>query len=142
MKSQFHRMRFWVLFFIVYIFVIPLILSWINVSLLGILWVVGLIIVIVGLFVNVRKADKVIAQDKKFKKEVSKTLGEYFKMFIGKELLLFVLFVGYLLALKFFDVDLTVLRIVLGGLVISIFYWLLYKKGILGFLSPEKMEKK
>ncbi len=141
MKTQFEKTRFWMLFYVVYLFIVPIILSVVNVSILPTLWLIGLVITLIILFIQLSRTDKVIAQDKELKKKVSKTLSEYLKIFLGKELVLFILFIGYLLALRFFNIDLSIWRIVVGGIVITIFYYVIYRKGILGFLSPNKVGK-
>jgi len=46
------------------------------------------------------------------------------------------------LTLKFLGIDITILKVGAGFIVVTIIYWILYKKGLLDFASSEKrMEK-
>ena len=44
----------------------------------------------------------------------------------------------YLLTLKFYGIDIPAIRVLVGFVVVTLAYWILNKKGLLGFASSEK----
>ena len=125
MWSQSNKIIFWALFLVLYISLVPLILSKIDIQILPILWVIGLIAVFIILFVQIRKVDKIIDKDKEFKKQVSKNLKEYLKIYTLTEMSVFLVFVAYLLVLKFFNIDISILQIIIGVVITIFFFWAL-----------------
>jgi hypothetical protein len=141
MTNQFTKTKFWVYIFALYLVLGGIIISQINIILVSNLYVIGIFVILVILFIQIRKTDKVIAKDKKLKAKTEKNLKTLTRFFILKEIVFFILFVAYLLVLKFYNMDITFINIIVGGLALTIIYYILYKKGVLGFLDPKNMKK-
>ena len=102
----------------------------------------GFFILLIISIIQGHKFDKKLEkEDKELHKKFSKNVKEIIQFVFLWRLSVLLVYAIYLLVLKFLGIDITLLRIVVGFIVMTIIYWILHKKGLLGFASSEKKWK-
>lgn len=105
--------------------------------------VIGFFILLIISIVQGHKFDKKLAkEDKEAHKKFSKNIKETAKYIILWRVSGLATYVVYILILKFFGIDITAVRMLIGFVVMIFIYWILHKKELLGFASSEKKIEK
>ena len=137
MKSQYEKTRFWVTFLGLWVVggvILGAIIKEVIPYFIG-----GFFILLIVSMIHGIKFDKELAkEDKEAHKKFSKNLKEITKLSILWELGGLVIYTLYILILKLWGVDITAVKIVIGVIFSILFYWILQKKGLLGFANSDK----